>query len=256
MPSMGSIAPMQSRPKAMLSLSEDDEGGVAPQKLDEPLYEMAPSMIPDLLMSQAGPPSPAPRAEMAPPMPRMAAPEPEEKKPGFFSRLFGKSKREESAPEARPVTMNAAPPAPQPAPLAPPAVHMPAPAMPPRVAAPASRPAGPPNRERVEAALRFLARQQSASGSFGDVGLTQLIVEAFAAAGETAKKGLYRRQLGRAEAFLAAATASQPSLPAADLSQLLAAQRFGGDQDGAVVGAGETLLMTALLVKLLCAAGL
>jgi hypothetical protein len=191
-------------------------------------------------------------------------------KPGFFAKLFGKAKQQEATPLASPpreearssamAPQSAAPPAPQPAPTAPPVVRIPlpapAPAAPPRIAAPASRPVGLPNRERVEAALRYLARNQSASGSFGDAGLTRLIVEAFAVAGETAKKGLYRRQLGRAEAFLATAVVTPMSQPAPELQQLLAAQLFGGAQDGAVVGAGETMLMTALLVKLLCAAGL
>lgn len=104
-----------------------------------------------------------------------------------------------------------------------------------------------PKEERIQAALRYLARSQSASGAFGDAATTALVVKAFEAAGETTKKGLYRRQLSRAESYLQKNTAEPASAPT-EKEKLLAAQHFGGDDDGAVLGLGDPLLMTALLI--------
>ncbi|MBI3272707.1 MAG: VWA domain-containing protein [Planctomycetes bacterium] len=116
-----------------------------------------------------------------------------------------------------------------------------------------------PDTERIAAALRFLARSQSASGAWGDAGTTRLVVEAFAAAGQTAQRGNYRRQLARAEAFLKTAPAATPlpgtaaggTIPAA--GDLAATQVFGGADDGSVVGLGDAIVMTAVLVRHLAA---
>jgi Ca-activated chloride channel family protein len=109
-----------------------------------------------------------------------------------------------------------------------------------------------PTNEALQAALRFLARSQSATGAFGDAATTALIVAAFSAAGETSKKGLYRRQLSRAESFLQQNPSAPLALGTSSLEELLAAQNIGGNNDGAVEGLGDVLQMTASLVLALC----
>jgi Ca-activated chloride channel family protein len=151
-------------------------------------------------------------------------------------------------------------------------------------AAPAGRPATP--AERREAALRFLARTQGVDGSWaGDEQATALAALAFARAGHTARAGAYRPQLGRAANWLATragtgslaahAVAALAGAPveggaaedgasaalrgaALTLEQLTAAQRLGGDADGAALPAGadplhpdaHTLALTAALAIL------
>ncbi len=142
--------------------------------------------------------------------------------------------------------------------------------------------------ERRDAALRFLARTQAVDGSWaGDEGATALAALAFACAGHSARAGDFRPQLARAERWLsargptpgsttalavvalagaapdrpAAVAAAEAALAAAGLSRdaLAAAQRRGGDGDGAVLTAGadtvrpsaQTIALTAALALLL-----
>jgi hypothetical protein len=192
-------------------------------------------------------PKPEPKLDMMmrrPPAATMALDAPQERRLGSVA---PSAPRESQAPP--PPAVSAPPPAMRAAPM-PASMAAPIPPMAPRPAMSAPQQPSKSAQERIDAALRFLARSQSASGAFGDAATTALVVAAFAAAGETSKKGTYRRQLSRAEAFLQqnAATATRAS---ATKEQLMAAQRFGGDQDGAVVGLGDTIVMTACLVKLL-----
>src|SRR5207302_2892385 len=95
----------------------------------------------------------------------------------------------------------------------------------------------------------------SASGAFGDAGLTALVLRAFAAAGETPQRGLYRRQLARAAAVVARETAApvEPPAPAA-VAALTDAQTAGGDHDGgAFVDGADPVVATAYLVLALAA---
>jgi Ca-activated chloride channel family protein len=218
-PSSVAPAPMRRPPAATMALD-------APQERRKMASLPDPSaMRPPALPTNSAPPMSAP---MAPP-PRPASMAPREKEEATAT-LLGIVPPSTS----RPAPMPAA--APMPAPMAAP--------MPPQAPKP-----GKSAQERIDAALRFLARSQSASGAFGDTATTALVIAAFAAAGETSKKGTYRRQLSRAESFLQGATA--PTQAPATKEQLMAAQRFGGDQDGAVVGLGDIITMTAWLVKLL-----
>jgi Ca-activated chloride channel family protein len=140
---------------------------------------------------------------------------------------------------------------------------------------------------RRDAALRFLARTQSVDGSWsGDETVTALAALAFARAGHTERAGDFRPQLARTARWLdgrsrpdgsllslaraalggnavdlaAAQPAIDSALAAAGLSrgELAAAQRQGGDADGAVLTAGadairpsaSTLALTAALALL------
>ena len=144
-------------------------------------------------------------------------------------------------------------------------------------------PAGP--AARAAAAPRLPARTQEVGGAWaGDRAATALAALAFALAGHTAQRGDFRPQLGRAAAWLrdrqgdpATALAlraldGEPADPVAaralaeaaaaaaglDPERLAAAQRLGGDADGAVLRAGaahlrpsaETLALTAALAIL------
>jgi Ca-activated chloride channel family protein len=102
--------------------------------------------------------------------------------------------------------------------------------------------------QRVGAALRFLARSQSADGSFGDGPTTRRVLDAFAAAGETSARGPWRRPLARAEAFWQ--SVGSPAAPTETLphEKLVTAQTHGGADDGGVFGLGDTRDATAQLV--------
>jgi hypothetical protein len=104
-------------------------------------------------------------------------------------------------------------------------------------------------RERIDAGLRFLARCQSAAGAWSDVETTRLVLAAFRSAGETARRGRYRRQLARAEAWLARGANVRSSPTMQPLTKLIAAQVLGGPNDGAVLGHGDAIAMTAMLVN-------
>lgn len=113
----------------------------------------------------------------------------------------------------------------------------------------------PVQRERAEAALRFLARAQSASGAFVDAETTKRVLDAFASCGETPERGLYRRQLSRARDFWQKAGAPSPTkLNAPSLEVLLTSQAKGGENDGAILGHGDSIQMTAAFVSLVGAA--
>lgn len=115
-------------------------------------------------------------------------------------------------------------------------------------------PPAPPSRtdaERVAAALRFLARSQSADGSFGDGPTTRRVLDAFAAAGETSSRGPWRRPLARAEAFWQSVGSPAAPTEMHSREKLLAAQAYGESDDGGVLGLGDARDATAQLVLML-----
>lgn len=109
---------------------------------------------------------------------------------------------------------------------------------------------GPPrtDAERVQAALRYLARAQSADGGFVDGPTTRRVLDAFACAGETPAQGPWRRPLTRAEAYWR--SVGSPAAPIETLPRevLLPAQEEGGANDGGVLGLVEACDATAQYV--------
>ena len=108
--------------------------------------------------------------------------------------------------------------------------------------------------DRAEIALNFLLRSQRSSGSFGDPSVTSLVAEALALALEKVRDGLYQAALQRAQESLRDSATKPERLPClVSKEQLLDAQKLIGGERGGVLGLGDSLVMTAFLVRELLA---